>query len=628
VPVNLSPVGGAGAQFFDNNGNPLSGGKLYTYAAGTTTPQTTYTSASGLTPQPNPILLDAAGRIPGSNEVWLTAGVAYKFILKTSTDVLLATWDDVTGINQTVNASQVAFTGFNGQTGVVQDLATDEGSDWVGFLQAGGGAVALSAQDKMRQIVHVADFGAVGDGVTDDTVAIQTAINYVQGSNSGQIELHFDAKRYRIVGTLNITGPVRLIGQGAFDLDNSRPITLPGKGTWLIHANTVGPLVQVTGSLNKGAGMFDIAIFQEGHTPPGPGWAPAVRDWVVRVENTQGTMFLNRVHFHNVYRGVLTDFAFRIQYENLTGQFFYRGLSFDRIYDIGKLDGLHAWPYWSEADSVLQWQQANCVTVTLYRVDGLWMDRIFSITVAVTLFCATGAYGSAKVIMVNSLYSDFSGRAIVIETVDPVHIQVSNMFHLGQAWPPALGTALPGSASIDVVSGSNHLVQVSNIYDVLAETHAVRVGGTFNVVWIGSAIFSNYSRGSPGNGATTASASNNIRFGAAPLLTPYAGGVATIINGTPGGIVFEPTRQIVIQEPVNYPVTASNVAGQLAIYSAEGEATAGVALVAKSTGTVNVGAPTNLLGFYGAAATARQTGVAVTIAAVHQALVNLGLIGP
>jgi hypothetical protein len=68
------------------------------------------------------------------------------------------------------------------------------------------------------------------------------------------------------------------------------------------------------------------------------------------------------------------------------------------------------------------------------------------------------------------------------------------------------------------------------------------------------------------------------------------------------------------------------VAGQLAAYTAEGEATAGVALIAKTTGTVNVGASTNLLGFYGAAATARQTGVAVSAAGIHAALVNLGLI--
>ena len=96
MAVNLSPVGGVAAQFFDNNGVILSGGKLYTYAAGTTTPQTTYTSSSGVTAHTNPIILDSAGRVPGG-EIWITSA-AYKFVLKTSTDVLIATWDNVSGI--------------------------------------------------------------------------------------------------------------------------------------------------------------------------------------------------------------------------------------------------------------------------------------------------------------------------------------------------------------------------------------------------------------------------------------------------------------------------------------------------------------------------------------------------
>ena len=96
--VNLSPVAGAGWQFFDNNGNPLSGGKLFTYAAGTTTNQVTYTSFSGNTAHTNPIVLDAAGRVPGSSEVWLIIGASYKFIAKTSTDVQLWSADNITGI--------------------------------------------------------------------------------------------------------------------------------------------------------------------------------------------------------------------------------------------------------------------------------------------------------------------------------------------------------------------------------------------------------------------------------------------------------------------------------------------------------------------------------------------------
>jgi hypothetical protein len=115
--VFLSLFGGVGAQFFDNNGVILSGGKIYTYAAGTTTPQVTYTSSSGATPHANPIILDSAGRVPGG-EIWLIAGVLYKFTLETAAGVLIATYDNVgsaasgtaTIANFVGTGSQVNFT--------------------------------------------------------------------------------------------------------------------------------------------------------------------------------------------------------------------------------------------------------------------------------------------------------------------------------------------------------------------------------------------------------------------------------------------------------------------------------------------------------------------------------------
>lgn len=115
--VFLSAFGGAGAQFFDNNGVILTGGKIYTYAAGTTTPAVTYTSSTGATPHANPIILDSAGRVPGG-EIWLPAGVPYKFVLETATGILLGTYDNISTVaagaaliaNFTGTGSQVNFT--------------------------------------------------------------------------------------------------------------------------------------------------------------------------------------------------------------------------------------------------------------------------------------------------------------------------------------------------------------------------------------------------------------------------------------------------------------------------------------------------------------------------------------
>jgi hypothetical protein len=113
MAVFLSPVGGAAAQFFTNSGVILSGGKLYTYAAGTTTPKTTYTSISGNTPHTNPIILDSAGRVPGG-EIWLLPS-PYKFTLYTSTDVLIATYDNISGVGAAEYQVQ-NFTGTGLQT--------------------------------------------------------------------------------------------------------------------------------------------------------------------------------------------------------------------------------------------------------------------------------------------------------------------------------------------------------------------------------------------------------------------------------------------------------------------------------------------------------------------------------
>ena len=246
MAVNLSLLGGVAAQFFDNNGVPLSGGFLYTYAAGTSTPQAVYTSSNGGTPQANPIVLDSSGRVP-SGEIWLTDGSQYKFVLQNANAVLIGTYDNIIGINsnfvnytnqqeiQTATASQTVFTlttmqyqpgsgslsvfvdGVNQYGPSAQYAYTETSSTVITFVNglhvgasvkfttsainassygnssqisytpAGTGAVATNVQTKLRQYVSVTDFGAVGDGTTNDTVAFANAIAYLDTTGGGQL---------------------------------------------------------------------------------------------------------------------------------------------------------------------------------------------------------------------------------------------------------------------------------------------------------------------------------------------------------------------------------------------------------------------------------------------------------
>ena len=111
--VTLSVFAGVGAQLFDDSGNVLTGGKIYTYEAGTTTPLASYTSSAGNIAHPNPIILNAAGRVP-TGEIWLEYTELYKFVVTTSADVLIATYDNVGG---SFNASPIIanFTGTGSQ---------------------------------------------------------------------------------------------------------------------------------------------------------------------------------------------------------------------------------------------------------------------------------------------------------------------------------------------------------------------------------------------------------------------------------------------------------------------------------------------------------------------------------
>jgi hypothetical protein len=235
MAVNLSPYGGVGAQFLDNAGNVLTGGKIYTYAAGTTTNQATYTTSAGIIFHSNPIILDASGRVPSGGEIWLTDGLQYKFVLKDSNDVLIATYDNVIGINsnfvnytaqqeiQTATAGQTVFNlttitytpgtntlsvfvdGVNQYGPGAQYAYIETDSDTVTFVNgihvgalvkfttavslsagvtnaslvvytpAGAGAVNTLAQTKLREAISVLDFGADKTGATDSTTAFTNA---------------------------------------------------------------------------------------------------------------------------------------------------------------------------------------------------------------------------------------------------------------------------------------------------------------------------------------------------------------------------------------------------------------------------------------------------------------------
>jgi len=117
-------------QFFDGTGAPLAYGKLYTYAAGTTTLKATYTDASAATAHPNPIILDASGKPDVGGCIFLEG--SYKFVLHDSNDSPIAdgTRDNITSFTAYSESNSGFFQTFSGDAvGTTFTLTDDLGND-------------------------------------------------------------------------------------------------------------------------------------------------------------------------------------------------------------------------------------------------------------------------------------------------------------------------------------------------------------------------------------------------------------------------------------------------------------------------------------------------------------------
>lgn len=136
----LSPV--AWQTFLDASGNPVSGGKLYTYAAGTSTPATTYSDYSLSTPNANPIILDSAGRCV----IYLPAA-AFKYSLYDSSDVLIRTQDNVpsTALASSVVGADLVFLGGDPNSPVTA-TSYASGSTWAACA-AGSTIVSIDSNN-------------------------------------------------------------------------------------------------------------------------------------------------------------------------------------------------------------------------------------------------------------------------------------------------------------------------------------------------------------------------------------------------------------------------------------------------------------------------------------------------
>ena len=210
-------------QFFDDNGDPLAGGKLYTYTAGTTTPKATYTDAGGATPNANPVILDSAGRavifIDGS----------YKFRLETAASVLVREVDNVSAFTTSAVTIDSLLPNQSGNAG--KFLTTNGATSSWGTVTSGGPTIGAPVTTTsgtsvdftglpatIKQIVvsldGVSPSGTsqviiqLGDSGGVETTSYGTNATHISGGTAGSTSNVTSAIVYANVGNLAITGNV------------------------------------------------------------------------------------------------------------------------------------------------------------------------------------------------------------------------------------------------------------------------------------------------------------------------------------------------------------------------------------------------------------------------------------
>jgi hypothetical protein len=398
---------------------------------------------------------------------------------------------DLTGdVTSVGNATSIA-------AGVIVDADVNAsaaiGSGKLAFTQAGAGAVQRTVDSKLKDVVSVKDFGAVGDGVADDTAAIQAALSTTARA------VYFPHGTYRITKADNqpaLTSSVsdrRIYGEGA-----------------VTATTTVRKAIYVTGARTQFSldclGNNNIGIFVH----------VAASDCQVtgcRITDLYSPAFTGEVN------GV------RVTLDGLTGGAVVSGNYFSNLQSVGDDIGANgigmSRAVTVEADSNLD----NPVVIsdnTIHRIIGEEGDAIVVISSN-----GAGTYYKLNLVIQNNTVLDFTRRGI--------KIQCSGARILGNTlrntWASDPGNT---QGAIDLVQGGAHYV-VGNIIDnckFMAQIKAIEDVVTISDIVIASNIIT-------GIGAETSNAlvylkTNNgtdVTVASNTILCPnYTGTAVTVIN--------------------------------------------------------------------------------------------------
>lgn len=299
----------------------------------------------------------------------------------------------------------------------------------------------------------VKDFGAKGDGITDDTKAFNDALQAAHDAGGGVVEA--PAGTYCIRGNIVIPSSVTL--QGTWQ---TAPLLLKKndeKGGTILQAyagrgsNEGEPFIKLAGNVStiRGVCIYYPEWSQE-TVPPVP-YPPTIGG--TYLDNAT----IENICLQNSYEGIHFDRVGRFYMNNVQGYPSWRGLFIDRCYDVGRIENIHFWPFgivYIADDPYCEWINKNGVAFEFAKSDWQFATNTFCFGYGVGYKFSSAKDGPANGSFM-SIAADCCQRAVLVEHIQGTGLAIVNGEFVGR-W------GSQDSIGIDIQSNANGKVSITN----------------------------------------------------------------------------------------------------------------------------------------------------------------------
>ncbi len=234
----------------------------------------------------------------------------------------------------------------------------------------------LSCAASVPDTFSVRDFGAKGDGKTDDTAAFQKALDTATQAGGGVV--YAPRGSYFFAGHLNVPSAVTLKGMwesvpahnGIRDAGLPKPTD---DGTTFLVTESRGkedgpPFI----TLNHNATLKGVVLY---YPEQDPAEEPAAYPWAIAMRGKNPAVLA--VELLNPYNGIDATQNERHLIRDVHGQPLRRGVFIDSIYDIGRVENVHFNPWWSVKPKLFKWQQDHGEAFIIGRSDWQYVYNTF-----------------------------------------------------------------------------------------------------------------------------------------------------------------------------------------------------------------------------------------------------------